>query len=252
MKKKDILFGKNSIVEALKNGTSIDAILISNNAKEMGEIQALAKAADVPYKKVPIQKIEYILFPFYKHQSISHQGIVAILNEFDYSNLDDIYNFKLSEGKQPVFVYLDRMTDVGNFGAISRSALCFDIDAIIIPNKNSVTVNSQANKSSAGALSHIPVCRVDNIPEMLDYLSQCGFQLVGASEKATLSMTDIDYSLPTLIILGNENTGISLPVQKALTHHIKIPMNMERFDSLNISVSAGIIFSQIYQTRSNN
>jgi 23S rRNA (guanosine2251-2'-O)-methyltransferase len=124
MKKKDILFGKNSIVEALKNGISIDAILINNTAKDMGEIQALAKANDVPFKKVPVQKIEYILFPFYKHQSISHQGIVAILNEFDYSNIDDIYNFKISEGKQPVFVYLDRMTDVGNFGAISRDGQC--------------------------------------------------------------------------------------------------------------------------------
>lgn len=249
MKKKDILFGKNAIVEALKNDTNIDTIWLSQTVRDAQEIIQLAKQRDIPIKKVPIQKIEYLIYPFYKDMNVSHQGVVAILNEFSYSKVDDIYNFKLSEGKQPVFVLLDRITDVGNFGAIARSALCFDIDAIIIPNKNSVTVNAQANKSSAGALSHIPVCRVDNIWDCLDYLIQCGFQLVGASEKASLTIEEVDVTLPTLIILGNENTGISLPVQKMLTHQIKIPMNTERFDSLNVSVSAGILFSHIYNVK---
>jgi len=249
MKKKDILFGKNAIVEALKNDTNIDIIWLSQTVRDAQEIIQLAKQRDIPIKKVPIQKIEYLIYPFYKDMNVSHQGVVAILNEFSYSKVDDIYHFKLSEGKQPVFVLLDRITDVGNFGAIARSALCFDIDAIIIPNKNSVTVNAQANKSSAGALSHIPVCRVDNIWDCLDYLIQCGFQLVGASEKASLTIEEVDVTLPTLIILGNENTGISLPVQKMLTHQIKIPMNTERFDSLNVSVSAGILFSHIYNVK---
>lgn len=249
MKKKDILYGKNAIVEALKSGESIDTILINQAAKEMTEIIQLAKQFDVPVKKVPIQKIDYLLFPFFKHQDVAHQGVVATLNEFTYSKIDDIYNQKLAEGKSPVFVFLDRITDVGNFGAIARSSLCFDVDAIIIPNKNSVTVNAQANNTSAGALSYLPVCRVDNIWEMLDYFIQCGFQLVGASEKARQTMFEVDYTLPTVIVLGNENTGISLPVQKTLTHQIKIPMNTERFDSLNVSVSAGILLSHIYGVR---
>lgn len=249
MKKKDIIFGKNSIVEALKNGLNIDTILISQTARDTTEIISLAKSNDVPIKKVPIQKIDYLIFPFYKNQQISHQGVLAILNEFSYSKVEDIYHQKLSEGLQPTFLFLDRITDVGNFGAIARSALCFDIDAIIIPNKNSVSVNAQANKSSAGALSYIPVCRVENIWDTLDFLIQCGFQLIGASEKATKSIEEIDYSLPTLLILGNENTGISLPVQKMLTHQVKIPMNTERFDSLNVSVSAGIIMSTIYNSK---
>ena len=252
MKKKDIIFGKNSIVEALKNGVNIDTIWISQTARDVGEIQQLAKANEVPIKKVPIQKIDYLIFPFYKPHEISHQGVVAILNEYDYAKLEDIYNFLIGEGKQPFFVFLDRITDVGNFGAIARSAVCFDVDAIIIPNKNSVSVNAQANKSSAGALAHIPICRVDNVWDTIDYLIQCGFQLLGATEKAKMSMDELDLNLPTLLVLGNENTGISLPVQKMLTHQIKIPMNTERFDSLNVSVAAGILFHQAYEARKRN
>lgn len=252
MKKKDILFGKNSIVEALKNGLNIDTIWISQTARDTGEIQQLAKANEIPVKKVPIQKIDYLIFPFYKSRDVSHQGVVAILNEFTYSKVDDIYNLLIGEGRQPFFVLLDRITDVGNFGAIVRSAVCFDVDAIIIPNKNSVSVNAQANKASAGALSHIPICRVDNVWETLDYLIQCGFQLIGATEKGQYDIDTLDLSLPTLLVLGNENTGISLPVQKTLNHQIKINMNTDRFDSLNVSVAAGILFQKAYEVRKRN
>lgn len=249
MKKKDLLYGKNSIVEAIKSGANIDVIWMSQTARDMSEVSSLAKQNDIPIKKVPTQKIDYILYPFYKNQNIAHQGILAILNEFTYAKVEDIYNFKLSQGKQPLFVFLDRITDVGNFGAIARSALCFDIDAIIIPNRNSVSVNAQAHKASAGALSQLPICRVDNVWDGLDYLIQCGFQLIGATEKGNQTIESIDLTLPTLLILGNENTGISLPVQKMLNHQIKIPMNTEQFDSLNVSVAAGILFSKIYEVR---
>lgn len=250
MKKKDIIFGKNAIVEALKSGANVDIVWIGQQTKDMGEIQTLCRECDIPIKKVPIQKIDYLIFPFYKDHKVSHQGVLAILNEFIYSNLDDIYHQVISQGRQPRFALLDRITDVGNFGAIARSAVCFDIDTIIIPNRNSVSVNPQAMKASAGALSQIPICRVDNIWDALDYLIQCGFQIIGASEKATADMTTLDTSLPSLLVLGNENTGISLPMQKMLTHHIRINMNSERFDSLNVSVSAGILFHHFYTQKS--
>ena len=93
---------------------------------------------------------------------------------------------------------------------------------------------------------------MDNVWDTIDYLIQCGFQLLGATEKAKMSMDELDLNLPTLLVLGNENTGISLPVQKMLTHQIKIPMNTERFDSLNVSVAAGILFHQAYEARKGN
>ena len=249
MKKKDIIFGKNAVAEALMNGASIDIVWISQQTKDTGEIQKLCKEREIPIKKVPVQKIEYLIYPFYRDQDVSHQGVVAIVNEFEYSRIEDIYDFIISEGKAPLFVLLDRITDVGNFGAIARSAVCFDVDAIIIPNRNSVSVNPQAIKSSAGALTQIPICRVDNVWEAVDYLVQCGFQIIGSSEKAKDGIETIDVSLPTLLVLGNENTGISLPMQKVLTHQVKINMNSEKFDSLNVSVSAGILFHQFYQQR---
>ena len=91
LKKKDILFGKNSIIEALKNGLNIDSVWISQTARDIGEIMELAKRMEVPIKKVPVQKIDYLIFPFYKAHEISHQGVVAILNEYDYAKVDDIY-----------------------------------------------------------------------------------------------------------------------------------------------------------------
>jgi 23S rRNA (guanosine2251-2'-O)-methyltransferase len=249
MKKKDIIFGKNAVIEAIKSGATIDTVWISQQTKDTGEIQRLCKECDIPTKKVPSQKIDYLIYPFYKDQNVSHQGVVAIINEFEYSRIDDIYNFLIEQGRQPVFVLLDRITDVGNFGAIARSAVCFDMDAIIIPNRNSVSVNAQAVKASAGALSQIPICRVDNVWEALDYLVQCGFQVIGSSEKAQAGLEQIDVNLPTVLVLGNENTGISLPMQKVLTQSVKINMNSERFDSLNVSVSAGILFHHFFQKR---
>jgi 23S rRNA (guanosine2251-2'-O)-methyltransferase len=138
------------------------------------------------------------------------------------------------------------LTDVRNFGAIARSALCFNIDAILIPNKNSVTVTADAIKTSAGALSQLPICRIDNPIEQLEYFIDCGFQIVGATEKSNQSYREIDWTLPSILVLGSEGRGISYNVIEKLTHKVTIPMDKTAFDSLNVSVSAGIILSEIF------
>lgn len=249
MKKKDILFGKNSIIEALKSGVTIEQILISKTSygEEINRIFELAKASDVPVRKVPIEKINYLLYPFYGNtDKVSHQGVVATTSSFEYSKVEDIYFQKIDQGKNPVFVLLDRITDVRNFGAISRNAVCFDIDAIIIPTRNSVSVNADAIKTSSGALNMIPICRADDTIETINYLLDCGFQILGATEKSSKPMKNIDWTLPTLIVLGNENSGMSYQILEKLTDTITIEMNKEAFDSLNVSVSAGILFHSVY------
>jgi 23S rRNA (guanosine2251-2'-O)-methyltransferase len=251
MKKKDILFGKNTLVEALKTGSSIDQIYISKTAqaKDFKEIYELALQANVPIRKVPIEKINYILYPFYQHEKINHQGIIAFISEFEYQNIDDIYNLKLDEGKAPLFLYLDHLTDVRNFGAISRSALCFGVDAILLPSRNSVTVSADAQKTSAGALMHFPICRTENPLDTLRYFKDCGMQILGATEKSKVSFKKIDWTLPTILVLGSEGLGMHYKTLELLTEQITIPMLQDNFDSLNVSVSAGILLSEAFSQR---
>ncbi len=251
MKKKDILFGKNTLTEALKSGSSIDQIYISKTAqaKDFKEIYELALQANIPIRKVPIEKINYILYPFYQHEKINHQGIIAFISEFEYQNIDDIYNLKLDEGKAPLFLYLDHLTDVRNFGAISRSALCFGVDAILLPSRNSVTVSADAQKTSAGALMHIPICRTENPLDTLRYFKDCGMQILGATEKSKVSFKKVDWSLPTILVLGSEGLGMHYKTLELLTEQITIPMHQDNFDSLNVSVSAGILLSESFSQR---
>jgi 23S rRNA (guanosine2251-2'-O)-methyltransferase len=251
MKKKHILYGKNSVIEAIKEGKTIEWIYVNKMIKnsELQELYELSKSQNIPVKKIPIEKLNYILFPYFQHQRISHQGIIAYTSEFEYFNIDDIYNQLLQNGKTPLFVYLDGITDVRNFGAIARSAVCFDLDAIILPVRNSVSVNSDSMNTSAGALYKIPVCRVDDVMETFDYFKNSGFQIIGADEKGEQGTGHIDWNLPTILVLGNEHKGISSIVENYLTKKISIEMNLAQFDSLNVSVAAGILMHSSYCVR---
>ena len=248
MKKKDILFGRNSIIESINSGQNIEQVYVAKNAhgEEIQKIFSICAEKNIPVRKVPIEKINYVLYPFYNDSKISHQGVVAFVSDYEYAKIEDIYLQKLDKGKHCTFIFLDNLTDVRNFGAIARSALCFNVDAILIPNKNSVTVTADAIKTSAGALSQLPICRIDNPIEQLEYFIDCGFQIVGATEKSNQSYREIDWTLPSILVLGSEGRGISYNVIEKLTHKVTIPMDKTAFDSLNVSVSAGIILSEIF------
>lgn len=250
MRKKDIIVGRHPIIEALKNNIALDKILISKSTRgeEIEHIIQLAKANNVFVQFVPIDKINYLLFPIYQNQMINHQGVVALSAMIDYYSFEDIYNKCMDEGRSALFVVLDGVTDVRNFGAIARSAKCFGVDAIVTTYKNSAMINAESIKVSAGALHTLPICKVDRFEEFFGFVTLCGIRIFEAKNKSPKNIFQADFSVPMALVMGSEEKGISPFVQKYIDESVEIPMT-QNFDSLNVSVATGIILSEIYKQR---
>ncbi|MBQ6800396.1 MAG: 23S rRNA (guanosine(2251)-2'-O)-methyltransferase RlmB, partial [Bacteroidaceae bacterium] len=165
-----------------------------------------------------------------------------------YQRTEDIVPTLFEEGKNPVFLMLDGVTDVRNFGAIARTCECAGVDAIIIPTNNSAKVNADAIKTSAGALHTLPVCREKSLTATIHYLKQCGFRVVAATEKGDYNYTDGQYTDPVCIIMGAEDKGVSYEHLALCDEWIKIPMT-GRIASLNVSVAAGILIYEVFRQR---
>lgn len=250
MRKKDIFVGRHPIIEALKNNIPLDKILISKSTRgeEIEQIIQLAKANHVFVQFVPIDKINYLLFPIYQNQMINHQGVVAIAALIDYQSFEDIYNKCMDEGRAPLFLVLDGITDVRNFGAIARSAKCFGVDAIVTTFKNSAMINAESIKVSAGALHTMPICKIDRFEEFFNFVTLCGIKIFEAKNNSKQSIYQADFKVPMALVMGSEEKGISEFVKKYIDESIEIPMSKE-FDSLNVSVASGIILAEIFKQR---
>lgn len=250
MKKKEIIVGRHPILEALKNDIALEKILISKSTRgeEIEQIIQLAKEAQVFIQFVPIDKINYLLFPIYQNKTINHQGVIALTAMVGYQSYEDIYHLCLDEGRLPLFVVLDGITDVRNFGAIARSAKCFGADAIVTTFKNSAMINAESMKASAGALHTLPICKVDRFDEFFQFAGLCGFSVFEARNKTGKSIYQADFTAPVALVMGSEEKGISLGVKKYIQEAIEIPMS-EHFDSLNVSVASGIILAEIWKQR---
>lgn len=151
---KDYIFGTRAVIEAINSGKEMDNIYIEKDVRNelVSELMELCKEQKVPFTKVPIEKLNRITMK-------NHQGVIAMVSAVSYASLDNVINEAYAKGKDPLILILDRITDVRNFGAIARSAECAGVDAIVIPFKGSAQINSDAVKTSAGALHYIPVCR---------------------------------------------------------------------------------------------
>ena len=155
------------------------------------------------------------------------------------------------QGRNPLLVLLDGITDVRNFGAIARTCECAGVDALVIPERNSVSVNADAVKTSAGALLHLPVARVGSLHQAIRYLKDCGYTIVGSTEKSDKNYTEFDYTVPTAIVMGAEDTGISMENLRLCDHLAAIPMS-GKVNSLNVSVAAGIMIYEVVRQRIND
>jgi len=239
MKQKNYIFGIRALIEAVKSGKNIDKVLIKSGLRGelFLELRALLKQLDVPVQYVPIEKINRIT-------QKNHQGVLAFLSPISYQNIEQILPMIYEQGKTPLVLVLDGITDVRNMGAIARTAECAGVHALVVATKNSAQINADAIKTSAGALNHIPVCRVDSLKETLSFLQQSGLQVVAANEKASSFYYQTDFSLPTALVLGAEDKGISPAIIRQADHLVKIPQT-GTVASLNVSVAAGIL---IYET----
>jgi len=170
------------------------------------------------------------------------------MSAIQYASLDNVIDECFSKGIAPLILVLDRITDVRNFGAMARTADCAGVHAIVIPEKGSAQINSDAVKTSAGALNHLPVCKVKNLYYTVKDLKKMGLNVVSVTEKTDRMMYDADFSLPTALIMGSEEDGISQELMGISDEFVKIPL-MGNIESLNVSVSAGVVIYEAIRQR---
>ena len=246
MEKNEMIFGIRAVIEAIQAGKEIDKVLVKIGLEGdlAKELFAELRPTDIPVQRVPVEKLNRITRK-------NHQGVVAFISAVTYQKLENIIPMIYEEGRTPFIVVLDGITDVRNFGAIARTCECAGVDAIVIPEKGSVSVNADAMKTSAGALHHLPVCREKSVNEALKFLQQSGFKLIAATEKASEVYTQTnDYIDPVAIVMGAEDTGISNENLRICDVLVSIPQFGE-IGSLNVSVAAGVLIYEGIRQRMN-
>ena len=207
------------------------------------ELLAKIREYGVVMQKVPQEKLNRITMK-------NHQGAIAILSPVSYQKLENLVPLFYEEGRNPFIIVLDGITDTRNFGAIGRTADCAGVDAIVIPERNSVSVTPDAMKTSAGGLLYVPVCREKSTLEAVKFLKANGYRVVGATEKGARDYTEADYTVPVAIVMGNEETGISDEVLRQCDDLAAIPI-CGKIGSLNVSVAAGVMMYEAVRQRHN-
>ncbi len=241
--KKNIIAGRNPVIEALKAGQLIDKILLFANAtgESIFELRNLAKDKNVPIQHVPNEKLNSLT-------NVQHQGVVAFKSAIIYQDLQQVIDWVNEKGETPLFLVLDGITDVRNIGGIARSAVCCGVQAIIIPDKGVGALNEDAVKSSAGALELLQVCRVNSLLKAVDTLHLNGIKVFTTETKADKKLFELSFTEPCCIVMGGEETGIQPYMSKAADAKFTIPMKGS-FDSFNVSVATGIILYEAMKQR---
>tara|TARA_B100001093_G_C26860613_1_gene1030047 strand:- start:24173 stop:24913 length:741 start_codon:yes stop_codon:yes gene_type:complete len=245
MKNKEAVFGIRPIIEVIKSGKTIDKLFIQKGLhnESFAILWKLVRENRINYKHVPIEKLNRLT-------TKNHQGVFAFISPIDFHSIEDIVPSLYEEGKIPLILVLDRITDVRNFGAITRTADCSNVDCIIIPEQNSAAINSDAMKTSSGALNNVKICRAWNLKMTLQMLKDSGIQIVSCTEKTNNEIYNINYQIPTAIILGSEENGISNEYLKLSNEKVKIPI-LGNIESLNVSVACGVVLYEIVRQRLN-
>lgn len=238
-----MIFGIRAVIEAIRSGKEIESLYLQRGIGGglLNELKELLREHNIIAQQVPIEKLNRIT-------PKNHQGVIAIISPIVYQKIENIIPEIFEKGETPLILVLDGITDVRNMGAIARTAECAGIHAIVIPAKGSAQINADGIKTSAGALYKIPVCRHDNFMQTMRFLQESGLQLVACTEKTKDYIYNPDYTLPTAIIMGSEEDGIRNEIIRIADHLAKIPMFGE-IESLNVSVSAGVIIYEAIRQR---
>lgn len=239
-----MVFGLRPVEELIKSEKEIEKIFIQSGLRssQISEIVNYAHHHDVPVQYVPLMKLNRLTRK-------NHQGVVAFICPISYQQIEQVIPMIYDEGKMPFVVILDRVTDVRNFGAIARTCYAAGVDAIVVPSRGSALINGDAMKTSAGALSHINVCRVENVRDIIDFLKASGLKVIAFSEKGKQTIWKTDLTGPLAIMMGSEEDGISEVYLKHVDNHVIIPMP-GNIDSLNVSVATGVVCFEVVRQRS--
>lgn len=238
-----MIFGTRAVMEAIKAGREIEKIFVQAglNNDLIKELIQTAKSNGVPFTFVPQAKLNRL-------STKNHQGVICQLATVSYAKLEGIIDKAYQEGREPFLLIIDRVTDVRNFGALARTAECAGLDAIIMGDSGNAPITGDAMKTSAGALSHLPVCREKDLKKTLRFLRESGIQIIACTEKASDMLYDLDLNTPLALIMGSEEDGISPQLLKDADRLAKIPMR-GKISSLNVSVAAGISIYEALRQR---
>jgi 23S rRNA (guanosine2251-2'-O)-methyltransferase len=234
-----VIIGRHAVLESLTGGQALDKVMIDRMIN-LPDIQEACKKSGIPVQKVPRERLDKF--------GTNHQGVAAFKAMVEFQQLDELVPHLYEQGKTPLLLILDRITDVGNFGAISRSAEVLGADVIIFPSRESAQLNADAVKRSAGALLRVPLCREKDLGAAIRFLQQSGIMVLAADEKGKTSIQSVDFTKPVAIILGSEGEGVAPDLLRKADEIVFIPQ-AGSMDSLNVSVATGIILYEAQRQR---
>ena len=242
-KKSTLVIGRTAVIEAMQTGKQLERIYLQTtvHGEAIDEIKRLAEKTQTPINKVPVEKLN-------NFNVSNHEGCVAMIAKVQYQDLQDVISFIVENGEVPLFLILDGITDIRNIGGIARSAFCFGVHAIIIPDKGVGALNEDAVLTSAGALEQMAVCRVSSLMKTVDDLHMNGIKVFASEMKATKKTYECNFAEPCAIVMGGEEKGVYPALLKICDDQFQIPMTGD-FDSLNVSVATGIVLYEVMKQR---
>lgn len=240
----DLLEGRNPVLEALKSGREINKILVANGATEgsIKQILAMAKEMGIIVQKVERSKLDAM------SESDNHQGVIAQVAAYNYSDLDEVLNRVEAEGREPFVVICDEINDPHNLGSIIRTANAVGVDCVIIPKRRSVGITAVVAKTSAGAIEYVPVCRVSNLNQTIAKLKERGIWVAAADMDGSSEHFKANLKGKMALVVGSEGEGISRLVKENCDFVVRIPMK-GAVTSLNASVAASILMYEVFRQR---
>lgn len=237
------LYGIRAVLEAIEANKSLEKIFLQKGLKGdlYFKLEKKIKEKNLSFSYVPIEKLNRLTIN-------NHQGVVATISPISFFDLDELVTTVKNNKKDPIFIVLDQLSDVRNFGAIIRTAECTGVDGIIIPKSGSAPINGDTIKTSAGAVFNIPICKVDHIKDAIYYFNTSDIITVAATEKTENSIYDINFKKGCAIIMGSEGKGVSPSVLKIVDKKAKLPM-YGKIASLNVSVACGVFLYEMVRQR---
>lgn len=237
------IFGIRAVMEAINAGKSIDKVFVQKGLRGdlIQELEQLLRKESISTSYVPVEKLNRLT-------KKNHQGVVAQIAPVSFYNLDDLVLNVVESGKVPLFLILDQISDVRNFGAIIRTAECTGVSGIIVQKKGGAPLNADAVKTSAGAIFNIPICKVDHIKDAIFHMQASGIKVIAATEKTEHLLYNVSFMEPCAIIMGSEGDGINPSVLKIVDEKAKLPI-LGTIESLNVSVACGAFLYEVVRQR---
>lgn len=243
MQEQTQIFGIRAIIEAVNAGETIDKVFLQKGLSGdlFTELESLLNKKSINKSYVPVEKLNRL-------SNKNHQGAVAQISPIAFHDMETLVTKVTESGKTPLFLLLDQLSDVRNFGAIIRTAECTGVDGIIVQKKGGAPVNGDTIKTSAGAVFKIPLCKVDHIKDAVFYMQASGIKVIAATEKTNKTLYDVTFNEPCAIIMGSEGRGINPSTLKVVDAKAKLPL-LGDIESLNVSVACGAFLYEAVRQR---